>query len=340
MHYHILKKNKSIRAISGIIAIILILSISIFVITKLSNNKKTVSIIASNFISYDFARAVTGDKSKITMLLKPGAEMHNYEPTPEDIINIKNADLFIHVGGESDEWVEKLLEENEIPEEKTMRLMELVEIKEEELSEGMEEHEHKHEHEYESKEPREEHEHHHEEETEYDEHIWTSPVNAIKIVTGIKDKLSIFYPENENAYTKNANAYISRLSDIDQKIRDVVTNSNKKELIFGDRFPFRYFVDEYGLNYYAAFPGCSEQTEASSKTIAFLINKAKSDNIKTILKIELTSDKLAKSIADEAGAKVMTLSAAHNISSEDFEKGMTYADIMESNIKVLKEALK
>ena len=353
LHYHILKKNKSIRAISGIIAIILILSISIFVITKLSNNKKTVSIIASNFISYDFARAVTGDKSEVAMLLKPGVEMHNYEPTPEDIINIKNADLFIHVGGESDEWVENLLEENEIPEEKTMRLMDLVEIKEEELSEGMEEHEHKHEHEHESKEfheehkheheskePHEEHERHHEEETEYDEHIWTSPVNAIKIVTGIKNKLSIIYPENENVYIKNADAYISRLSDIDQKIRDVVANSNKKELIFGDRFPFRYFVDEYGLNYYAAFPGCSEQTEASSKTIAFLINKAKSDNIKTILKIELTSDKLAKSIADEAGAKVMTLSAAHNISSEDFEKGMTYADIMESNIKVLKEALK
>ena len=316
-------KNKLPKVIGGILSIMLIVSICIFAIARLSQNKKTTNIISSNFVGYDFARAVTGDKSKVAMLLKPGAEMHDYEPTPEDIINIKNADLFIYVGGESDKWVEDLLKDNEVPKEKTLRLMDLVEVKEEELIEGMEEREH-----------------HHEEEIEYDEHIWTSPVNAVKLVNGIKDKLSKIYPENENIYTKNADAYISRLLNINQKIRDVVASSDKKELIFGDRFPFRYFADEYGLDYYAAFPGCSEQTEASSKTIAFLINKAKSNNIKTILKIELTSEKLAKSIADEAGAKVMTLNAAHNISSEDFEKGVTYADIMERNIEVLKEALK
>lgn len=331
-------KNRLLKVIGGVLAIVLIVGICIFAITKLSQNKKTANIISSNFVGYDFARAVTGDKSEVAMLLKPGAEMHDFEPTPEVIINIKNADLFIYVGGESDEWVEDLLKDNEIPKEKTLRLMDLVEVKEEELSEGMEEHEHEHEHE--SEESHEEHEHHHEEEVEYDEHIWTSPVNAIKLVDGVKDKLSKIYPENKDAYAKNADTYTSHLSKIDKKIRDVVANGNKKELIFGDRFPFRYFVDEYGLNYYAAFPGCSEQTEASSKTIAFLINKAKSDNIKTILKIELTSDKLAKSIAEEAGAKVMTLNAAHNISSEDFEKGVTYADIMESNIEVLKEVLK
>lgn len=333
-------KNRLLKVIGGVLAIVLIVGICIFAITKFSQNKKTANIISSNFVGYDFARAVTGDKSEVAMLLKPGAEMHDFEPTPEDIINIKNADLFIYVGGESDEWVEDLLEDNEIPEEKTLRLMDLVEVKEEELSEGMEEHVHEHEHEHESEESHEEHEHHHEEEVEYDEHVWTSPVNAVKLVNGIKEKLSKIYPENENIYTKNADVYTSRLSDIDKKIRDVVANGNKKELVFGDRFPFRYFVDEYGLNYYAAFPGCSEQTEASSKTIAFLINKAKSDNVKTILKIELTSDKLAKSIAEEAGAKVMTLNAAHNISSEDFEKDVTYADIMESNVEVLKEALK
>ncbi|MBR3323028.1 zinc ABC transporter substrate-binding protein, partial [Candidatus Saccharibacteria bacterium] len=288
-----------------------------------------------NFIGYDFARAVTGDKTKVAMLLKPGVEMHDFEPTPEDIINIKKADLFIYVGGESDEWVEDLLKDNEISEDKTLRLMDLVEVKEEELSEGMEEHGH------ESEEAPGEHKHeHNEDKAEHDEHIWTSPINAIKLVNGIKDKLSNIYPENGTIYAKNADAYTSHLSNIDQRIRDIIANSHKKELIFGDRFPFRYFVDEYGLDYYAAFPGCSEQTEASSKTIAFLINKAKSDNIKTILKIELTSDSLAKSIANEAGAKVMTLSAAHNISSVDFDKGITYADIMEDNIEVLKEALK
>ena len=318
--------NKIFKIIGGLSAIIIILGVSVFAIIKFRQNKKVANIISSSFVGYDFARAVTGDKARISMLLKPGAEMHDFEPTPEDIINIKNADLFIYVGGESDEWVKGLLKDNEIPEEKTLRLMDSVELKEEELSEGMEESEHEHDHDG--------------DEVEYDEHIWTSPINAIKLVTIVKDKLSNIYPENKDAYTNNANIYISRLSDIDQNIRSVVANSNKKELIFGDRFPFRYFVDEYGLNYYAAFPGCSEQTEASSQTIAFLIDKAKADNIKTILKIELTSDKLAKSIAEEAGAKVMVLNAVHNISSEDFDKGITYADIMENNIEVLRETLK
>jgi zinc transport system substrate-binding protein len=264
-----------------------------------------------------------GDSAKISMLIKPGTEMHDFEPTPEDIINIKNANLFIYIGGESDEWVANLLEDNEIPKEKTLRLMDLVEVKEEELSEGMEE-------------PEEDNDG----EIEYDEHIWTSPVNAIKLVKVISDRLSDIYPEKVEVYAQNADSYIARLSSIDQQIRDIVTNSNKKELIFGDRFPFRYFVDEYGLNYYAAFPGCAEQTEASSKTIAFLINKAKADNIKTILKIELTSDKLAQTIADETGGKVLTLNAANNISQADFDDGLTYADIMENNISVLREALK
>lgn len=327
-------KNKFFKIIGGVAVITIILGASIFIITKLAGNKNSARVISSNFVGYDFARAVTGDKSEISMLLKPGAEAHDFEPTPEDIINIKNADLFVYVGGESDEWIENLLEGNEIPAEKTLRLMDLVEVKEEEVSEGMEEHDHEHDHEHEH-----EHEHDHEH-IEYDEHIWTSPLNAIKLVNGIEAKLSAIHPENKSAYTQNADNYISRLLAIDQKIRDVVSSSPKKELIFGDRFPFRYFVDEYGLGYYAAFPGCSEQTEASSQTIAFLIDKVKTDNIKTILKIELTSDKLAKTIAEETGAKILTLNAAHNISKEDFESGLTYADIMEANIDVLKEALK
>jgi len=321
-------KNKFFKIIGGIAVIAIILGASIFIITKLAGNKNSARVISSNFVGYDFARAVTGDKSEVSMLLKPGAEAHDFEPTPEDIINIKNADLFIYVGGESDEWVEDLLNDNEIPAEKTLRLMDLVEVKEEEVSEGMEEHDHEHEH---------EHDHEH---IEYDEHIWTSPLNAIKLVNGIQAKLSAIHPENKSSYTKNSDNYTARLLAIDQKIRDVVSSSTKKELVFGDRFPFRYFVDEYGLSYYAAFPGCSEQTEASSKTIAFLIDKAKKDGIKTILKIELTSDKLAKTIAEEVGAKVLTLNAAHNISKEEFEGGLTYADIMEANVNVLKEALK
>ncbi len=300
---------------------------------KLAENRKSggeVDVLATNFIGYDLARAVVGDTGvEVSMLLKPGAEMHDFEPTPEDIIKIREADLFIYVGGESDEWVKEMLSDNEIPEEKVLKLMDLVYVKEEELVEGMEE----------GHEDEEEHEHTNGE-VEYDEHIWTSPVNAMKMVDGVREKLATIYPEKAEAFGRNAEEYNARLMDIDRKIREVVAEGARKELIFGDRFPFRYFVDEYGLDYYAAFPGCSEQTEASSQTIAYLIDKAKAEGVKVILKIELTSDKLAQTIADEAGAKVMTLNAAHNISQEDFERGATYADIMERNIEVLREALK
>lgn len=315
--------NKIAKIITGILALALIAGVIVFVVLKINSSQKTANIISSNFVGYDFARVVTGDKTQVSMLLKPGAEMHDFEPTPEDIVKIKNADLFIYVGGESDEWIEKVLNDNEISKDKTLRLMDLVEVKEEEHVEGMEEEEHEH-----------------EEEVEYDEHIWTSPKNAIKLVNGTKEKLAKIYPKNKATYEKNANSYTRQLSDIDQQIRDTVASSNKKELIFGDRFPFRYLVDEYGLKYFAAFPGCAEQTEASSKTIAFLIDKVKNDGVKVVLKIELTSDKLAQIVADETGAKVMELNAAHNISSEDFERGVTYVDIMKDNIKVLEEALK
>lgn len=311
-----MEKARFIKAAISAVALLLVLGLGVFGISKLANNKKTPRIIASNFIGYDLARATMGDEAAVVMLMKPGSEAHDFEPTPEDIIRIKNADLLIYVGGESDEWIEGLLHDNEISEEKTLRLMDYVEAKEEELADGMEE------------------------EVEYDEHIWTSPINTIKLLDGVRDKISSIYPERGASFSDNANLYRERFLAIDESIRNVVANSSKKELIFGDRFPFRYLVDEYGLDYYAAFPGCSEQTEASSQTIAFLINKAKASDAKVILKIELTSDKLAQAIADEVGARVMTLNAAHNISQKDFDKGLTYADIMEENIDVLREALR
>ena len=312
---------------------------------ELAGNQKSgeeVDVLSTNFIGYDLARAVVGDTGvEVSMLLKPGAEMHDFEPTPEDIIKIREADLFIYVGGESDEWVEELLSDNEISKDKVLRLMDLVEVKEEELVEGMEEgHEDEEGHEHADGEHVDEEGHEDTDgEVEYDEHVWTSPVNAMRMVDGVREKLVMTYPEKREAFERNAEEYNARLMDVDRKIREVVAESARKELIFGDRFPFRYFVDEYGLDYYAAFPGCSEQTEASSQTIAFLINKAKADEVKVILKNELTSDKLAQTIADEVGAKVLTLNAAHNISQEDFERGVTYAEIMEGNIEVLREAL-
>lgn len=341
-----MRNNRVLRVVCAILIVGLVAGAAAVGIWKLAGNQKSgeeVDVLSTNFIGYDLARAVVGDTGVgASMLLKPGAEMHDFEPTPEDIIKIREADLFIYVGGESDEWVEEMLDDNEISEEKVLRLMDLVDVKEEELVEGMEEgHEDEEGHEHADGEHADEEEHEHTDgEVEYDEHIWTSPVNAMKMVDGVREKLATIYPEKAEAFARYAEEYNTRLMDIDRKIREVVAKGARKELIFGDRFPFRYFVDEYGLNYSAAFPGCSEQTEASSQTIAFLIDKAKAEGAKVILKIELTSDKLAQTIADEAGAKVMTLNAAHNISQEDFERGVTYAEIMEGNLEVLREALK
>ena len=281
---------------------------------------KDAQIISTSFVGYDFARAIVDDKNNVSMLMKPGAEMHEYEPTPQDIINIKNAKLFIYIGGESEEWVENLLADNDVPAERRLRLMDFVDLKVEEEKEGME-----------TKEEGEE--------EEYDEHIWTSIPNAIKMINAIREKLSSITAEKGNIYKENADSYIARLSAIDKDIRATVAAKNNRTLIFGDRFPFRYFVDEYGLDYYAAFPGCSDQTEASANTISVLTKKAKELGAKAIFKIEMTNDRLAKTIAEEVGAEVYTLHAAHNISEEEFNGGLSYADIMEKNAETLKEAL-
>ena len=337
-------KSIIVKIISAIAICAVIIGVSTLAVILLAKNRsqQNAKIISSSFAGYDFARAVTGDPSQVSMLLKPGAEMHSYEPTPDDIKKLKESALFIYIGSESEHWIEDLVANNEIPADKTLRLMDLVETKLEDHSHGDEDYAHEEKnHTHNDKDHAhgdEDHTHDDGGHTHDDEHIWTNPVNAMKLVEGIKNRLSELAPERSSEYNKNATAYNERLSVIDQKIRDVVADSDKKELIFADRFPFRYLVDEYGLKYTAAFPGCSEQTEASSNTIARLIDKIKSSNIKVILKIELTSDKLAKIIANETGAKILELNAAHNISQKDFDKGVTYADIMEKNIKVLKEA--
>ena len=326
-------RSKSTKIVSAFLVVALLIGVGVFVAARLSSVKPSASIIASNFIGYDFARAITGEASEVAMLLKPGTEAHTYEPTPEDIINIQKADLFIYVGGESDAWIEDLILDNEISAQHTLRLMDYVEVKTEELVEGMDgeaEHDHNSDHDHDSDAL----------DVEYDEHIWTSPVNAIRLVDSIKTKLIMLHPDKAALYNENAAAYVKQLHSINQSIRDIVASSNKNTLVFADRFPFRYFVDEYGLDYYAAFPGCAEQTEASSKTIAFLIDKINNMHIGTILKIELTSSRLAESIAAETGAQVLELHSGHNIAEADFDRGVTYVDILLHNVEVLKEALK
>ena len=307
--------------------LLLIFVVSIFGIVSLTGcNKKQetqdkLTIVSTNFPGYDFARAITMDNTnvKVKMLLKPGAESHTFEPTPEDIKTIKNSDIFIYVGGDSDEWVDDILNDIDTDKTKIIKLIDLVDAKEEVTTEGMESDE--------------------EEESELDEHVWTSPKNAIEIINKLKKEIINIDNDEKSNLESNANHYVNELNDLDTEFKSIVKTAKRKEIIVGDRFPFRYFADEYGLSYYAAFPGCSEQTEASAKTISFLANKVKEDKIPVILKTELSGGNIANTIAKETNAKVLEFNSAHNISQSDFDAGITYVDIMKKNAEVLKEAL-
>jgi zinc transport system substrate-binding protein len=313
--------KKSLKIIL-ILTIVLIASFAgILALSRKDENNKKLSIVTTNFPAYDFARAIVGNKAEITMLVKPGAEVHDFELSPNDIIKIKDCDFFVYTGGESDVWVDDVLTSNNISQDKTFKLMDAVELFEEESVEGMEERDD-------------------EEEVEYDEHVWTSLKNAQKIVAAMDKKLGKISPEHQKLFHKNAEAYQQKLASLDKEFQAIVDQAKRKTLVFGDRFPLRYFVEDYGLDYYAAFPGCSEQTEASSKTIAFLADKIKSENIPVVLKIELSSGTVAETLAKETGAKILTFHSAHNVSAGDFEAGLTYADIMKGNLNVLEEALK
>ena len=311
--------------------LLLIFVVSIFGIVSLTGcNKKQetqdkLTIVSTNFPGYDFARAITMDNTnvKVKMLLKPGAESHTFEPTPDDIKTIKNSDIFIYVGGDSDEWVDDILSDIDTSKTKIIKLIDLVDAKEEVTTEGMESDD----------------EEEAEEEVELDEHVWTSPKNAIEIINKLKKEIINIDSDEKSNLESNANDYVNKLNDLDTEFKSIVKTAKRKEIIVGDRFPLRYFADEYGLSYYAAFPGCSEQTEASAKTISFLANKVKEDKIPVVLKIELSSGNIANTIAKETNTKVLEFNSAHNISQSDFDAGATYVDIMTKNVEVLKEAL-
>ena len=228
------------------------------------------SIVTTIFPPYDFAKEIGGENVEVTMLLAPGVESHSYEPTPQDIIKINESDLFIYVGGESDAWVEGITDSLD-QSVKTMTLMDCVEVVEEEHVEGMESEADEHSHENEENNPSVDQETEQPEiDAEYDEHVWTSPKNAKLIVEKLRDELCEIDATHADQYRKNEMAYAKELEELDKAYEDVVANGVRKELIFGDRFPFRYLVDAYGLSYYAAFPGCSSETEPSAATVAFL----------------------------------------------------------------------
>ncbi|MEA4846983.1 MAG: metal ABC transporter substrate-binding protein [Clostridiaceae bacterium] len=285
-----------------------------------------ISVVATIFPQYDFVREIAGDNVELTMLLPPGSESHSFEPTPQDIAKIRDCDVFIYVGGESDEWINDILESMDTSKMKIISLMDVVDVVEEEIVEGMEEEEE----ENAAGEP---------EEAEYDEHVWTSLQNAKAIVQAISDVLCGVDEANASIYKQNTSSYIARLDELDAAFKEVVDARVRKTIVFGDRFPFRYFADAYGLDYFAAFPGCSTETEPSAATVAFLIDKVKTENIPVVFHIELSNEKMADTICEATGAKKLLLHACHNISKNDFEKGVSYLDLMKANIENLKEAL-
>lgn len=285
---------------------------------------KELNIIATNFPQYDFVKNITKDKANVTMLLKIGAEAHSYEPTPKDLIAIEKSDLFVYNGGENDEWIENFLKDN-LSKLNSFAFTKEVSLRAEEEVEGMQ--------------PEAEEEHEDGEEQGFDEHVWTSPKNDEVILNKLCEAIVKLDPKNKDYYEKNASDYINRFKELDQKYSEVISTSKNKTLVFGDRFPLLYFAKDYGLNYYAAFKGCSNETEVSASTIKFLIDKAEQLKAPVIFKIELSSDNIASTIAESVNAKVMTFNSGHNITVEEFKAGRTMADLFSDNIPALKEAL-
>ncbi len=279
-------------------------------------------IVCTNFPAYDFAREIAGNRAQIKLLIKPGAEVHSYEPAPKEIIAIQESDLFICNGGESEAWVESLVGEDV----NILRMMECVETVAE-SGEGIYAAEDEHDHE------------HDDGEEELDEHVWTTPGNAAKICYALCDKLREADPENANEYMLNYEVYNAKLMELDIEIRTTVLNGVRDTLVFADRFPMRYFTREYGLKYYAAYPGCASQTEPSAKTVAFLIDHVREENIPAVLYMEFSNEKMADVICEDTGCKKLPFYSAHSVTAQQFEDGVTYLDLMRMNIETLKEAL-
>ena len=311
------------RTTKVIVAIILFVGLATgigFLAQTRSDSSKPFKIVTTVFPAYDFARAVVGNNANISLLVPPGSETHSYEPSPQDISAIQQCDLFIYVGGESESWVDKITIDLDKSKTRLIKMLDVSDALEEEIVEGMESNEHIY-------------------EAEYDEHVWTSPLNAIKIVNAIRDAVTDIDLGNADIYRSNADNYTSKLRDLDQDFRTMVEKSKRHLIIFGDRFPFRYLTEEYGLQYFAAFPGCSEQTEASAATIAFLISKINSSKLHYIFTVEFSNQEIAKTIAAETGAEILELHSLHNVSKADFDSGKTYLEIMRTNLDNLEKAL-
>ena len=316
---------------------------------------KKLKVVTTIFPEYDWVREIVGENNKnvdLTLLVSNGVDLHSYQPSIQDIAKISTADIFIYVGGESDAWVKDALANATNKNMKVINLMEVLEgqTKTEEVKEGMQVSEHHHHHDEDEEEDHdhdheaEGHHHHlHDGEAEYDEHVWLSVRFAKTLCAVISKALCDVDSANSSSYKANLKAYTEKLDNLDAKFSTAVKNGNKKTLLFGDRFPFRYFVEDYKLDYYAAFVGCSAETEASFETVAFLAKKVDELGLNSVIKIESGDGKIARTIVENSkkkNAKVLTLDSIQSTTLKQAKAGSSYLKIMEENLKVIEEALK
>jgi zinc transport system substrate-binding protein len=316
---------KKIILIILLIAIIVVLEIAVFNVgNNKTNNSDKIQVVASTFASYDFLRAIIGetDNIELTYLLGAGKDTHSYDPTAGDLIIIQNADLFVYVGGEMEKWADKVLDSLEKESQKVICIADDIETIEEQEVDGAE------------KDSDDE-----EQEGAFDEHIWTSPANAIIMINSLEQALEELDSANAEIYKSNAENYIAQIREVDSQIQEIVDNKLRDRLIFADKMPMQYFINYYNLKVSAAFSGCSTETEPSASTISYLEKKVKEEKIPVILYIELNTGKVAQVIADETGAEALQIQTLHNVSKNDFDNGETWVSLMTRNIDVLRKAL-
>lgn len=324
-----------------------------------SQSSQPLQIVTTIFPEYDWVRAILGDQAnhvQLTMLLDDGVDLHSFQPTADDMVTISNCDLFVYTGGASDSWVEDALANAANPDLVALNLMEVLGngVKAEEVVEGMQETTHHHddeaEHEHHDEHALEEnHEHHescdHEESCTHshdDEHIWLSLQHAAVLCDAIAHTLASVDPDHEAAYLENADAYIRQLTDLDSQYQSVVADAARTTLLFADRFPFRYLVDDYELSYYAAFSGCSAETEASFETVAFLAGKVDELALPCVLTIEGAGHQVAETVVANTSTKdqdILVLNSMQSVTAADVAAGASYLSIMEQNLETLKTAL-
>lgn len=288
--------------------------------------KEGLSVMATIFPAYDFAREIAGDNAAVTQLLPPGAESHTFEPTPKDIIAIQQSDLFIYTGGEGDVWIDDILESMGEKAPQTLKMLDFVELIEAEPADENQ-HEGHHHHPGDG--------HHH----DFDEHVWTSPKNAVKIAEAIAAKLAEMDETNAEKYNSRFESYSRALKKLDSDLSETVKNAKRNLILVGDRFPFLYLAKHYEIDYYAAFSACGSEGDASAAAVARLVDTVRQQQLPAVLHIEFSNKIVAKAIAESAGAELKQLHSCHNVTKEELKNGVSYISLMEQNIKILNEVL-